>query len=155
VPVPPQSAGAFCQPAVGRGRQGGIRPCPLDPWPLAYADCREGPELRAALHRPGATRHPWRDAPSPGHPDRSPVPFIPPLGPADSFGLGRSRTIVHSLQPLAKSGTGLRVCVGSVIIARNYRTGSCFSCFFFCIKSCSLIGMDSLVAIQFLSSWLT
>jgi hypothetical protein len=55
---------------------------------LAYADCREGPELRAALHRPGATRHPWRDAPSPGHPDRSPATNIPSLGPADGLGLG-------------------------------------------------------------------
>jgi hypothetical protein len=46
-----------------RGRQGGKRPCPLDPWPLVYADCRDSPAFWAALHRPGATRHPWRDAP--------------------------------------------------------------------------------------------
>ena len=78
----------ICQPAVWRGRQGGIRPCPLDPGPLVYADCREGPELRAALHRPGATRHPWRDAPSYGHPDRAPAPFNPPLGPADGADFG-------------------------------------------------------------------
>ena len=68
-----------------RGRQGGKRPCPLDPWPLVYADCREGPAFRAALHRPGATRHPWRDAPFCGHPDRAPPPVTPPHGPTDGL----------------------------------------------------------------------
>jgi hypothetical protein len=72
------SAIAICQPAVGGGWPRGKRPCPLDPWPLVYADCREGPELRGSLHRPGATRHPWRDAPFCGHPDRAPATLTLP-----------------------------------------------------------------------------
>jgi hypothetical protein len=46
---------------------------------------REGPAFRAALHRPGATRHPWRDAPFCGHPDRAPAPVTPPHGPTDGL----------------------------------------------------------------------
>ncbi len=46
-------------------------------------------ECRAALHRPGATRHPWRDAPFCGHPDRAPAPVTPPLGPTDGLKFGR------------------------------------------------------------------
>jgi len=71
-----------------RGRQGGKRPCPLDPWPLVYANCREGPGLWDSLHRPVATRHPWRDAPCCGHPDRAPPAFTPPPGPTDGFEFG-------------------------------------------------------------------
>ena len=79
---------AICPPAADGGGPRGKRPPPWQSRAQVYADCREGPELRAALHRPGATRHPWRDAPFCGHPDRSPAPFTPPLGPADGFGLG-------------------------------------------------------------------
>ena len=70
-----------------------INPVQTPIWPLTilrlvYAGCRESPGLRDSLHRPGATRHPWRDAPSYGHPDRAPAPFTPPPGPADGTGLG-------------------------------------------------------------------
>jgi hypothetical protein len=111
----------ICQPAVWRGRQGGIRPCSLDPGPLAYADCREGPELRAALHRPGATRHPWRDAPSPGHPDRSPATCTPSLGPADGLGLGRKMAIVFD-QPSTGGSTGHGECLGRRLVAERERS---------------------------------
>ena len=37
---------------------------------------------------PGATRHPWRDAPFCGHPDRAPATAAPSTGPADGFGFG-------------------------------------------------------------------
>ncbi len=73
---------------LGGGGPRGKRPPPWQSRARAYADCREGPELRIALHRPGATRHPWREAPSYGHPDRAPAPFNPPLGPADGADLG-------------------------------------------------------------------
>ncbi len=43
--------------------QGGRAFRPLDPWPWVYADCRESPSRRAALHRPGASRQGWRVAP--------------------------------------------------------------------------------------------
>ena len=82
------SAAAICQPAVGGGGPRGKRPPPWQSRAQVYADCRESPSLRAVLHRPGATRHPWRDAPSPGHPDRSPPTITLPSArqTAPSFG---------------------------------------------------------------------
>jgi hypothetical protein len=103
-----QSARAVPALAPNRGRDNQSRPNPdLAPWQsraLAYADCREGPELRIALHRPGATRHPWRDAPSYGHPDRAPATCNPPHGPADGADIGVvARTDISPLDLINKS----------------------------------------------------
>jgi hypothetical protein len=56
-----------------------------NPWPWRMPTVGKASECRAAFHRPGATRHPWRDAPFCGHPDRAPAPFTPPLGPTDGL----------------------------------------------------------------------
>ncbi len=82
------SAEAICQPVVGGGGPRGKRPPPWQSRARVYADCRESPGLWDSLHRPGATRHPWRDAPCCGHPDRAPIPFTPPPGPTDGFEFG-------------------------------------------------------------------
>jgi hypothetical protein len=82
------SAGAIYQPAVGGGGPRGKRPPPWQSRARVYADCRESPGLCGSLHRPGATRHPWRDAPCCGHPDRAPIAFTPPPGPTDGFEFG-------------------------------------------------------------------
>ena len=71
--------------AAGQGGKG----LPLgNPGPVAMADCRESPSLWMGLHRPGATRHPWRDAPLRRPPDGSPAPSPPPFGPADGADIG-------------------------------------------------------------------
>ena len=85
-PVPPLVGWGDMPTCRLAGAGQGGKGLPLgNPGPLAYADCREGPELRGCLHRPGATRHPWRDAPFYGHPDRAPAPTTPTPGPTDGF----------------------------------------------------------------------
>jgi hypothetical protein len=91
---------ASCPPAAGQGGKG----LPLDnPGPDrvptagkapgfgSSSTSRESPGLRVVFHQPGATRHPWRDAPFCGHPDRAPAPSFPSPGPADGFELGCGR----------------------------------------------------------------
>jgi hypothetical protein len=84
-PVPPDKRWRSCSPAANGGGPRGKMPPPRQTPAPAYADSRDGPALRAALHRPGATRHPWRDAPFCGHPDRAPPPVTPPRGPTDGL----------------------------------------------------------------------
>ena len=84
-PVPPGKRWRWGSPPANGGGPRGKRPPPWQSRARVYADCRESPALRAALHRPGATRHPWRDAPFCGHPDLAPPPVTPPRGPTDSF----------------------------------------------------------------------
>jgi hypothetical protein len=85
-PVPPGKRWRSGSSAANGGGPRGKRPPPWQSRARVYADCREGPALWAALHRPGATRHPWRDAPFCGHPDRAPPPVTPPRGPTDGAG---------------------------------------------------------------------
>ena len=68
-----------------------INPVQTPIWPLTILRlgvCRLSGRPRApGFSSPaGATRHPWRDAPFCGHPDRAPATFTPPPGPTDGAG---------------------------------------------------------------------